>query len=98
MKVSADLCARSCFQGGRLLDVLGSHQFLTSSHVWERDKAFLRSVLVGESGMAFFWGECVARWFLAGFVVVQMVVVIFSGIVFTLLLLRYVKILSFMIL
>ena len=46
-KVSADLCARSGFQGGPLLDILGSHQLLTSSHVRERDEPFLRSVMVG---------------------------------------------------
>ena len=45
-KVSADLCAREGFRGGPLLDVTGSLQLLTSSHVRERDKALLRGVLV----------------------------------------------------
>ena len=35
------------FRGGPLLDVHGSLQLLTSSHVRERDKALLRSIMVG---------------------------------------------------
>ena len=46
-QVPADLCARSAFRGGPLLDIHGSHQLLTSSHVRERDEALLRSVMVG---------------------------------------------------
>ena len=45
--VSPDLCARSGFRGGPLLDIRGSHQLLISSHVREREKALLRSVMVG---------------------------------------------------
>ena len=40
-KVAADLCARSGFRGGPLLDISGSHQLLNSTHVRERDKALL---------------------------------------------------------
>ena len=35
------------FRGGPLLDIPGSHQLLNSSHVRERDKALLRSIMVG---------------------------------------------------
>ena len=46
-KVSADLCARNGFRGGPWLDVDGSLQLLKSGHVRERDRALLRSILVG---------------------------------------------------
>ena len=46
-KVAADLCCRQGFRGGPLLDVHGSLQLLNSSHVRERDKALLRSIMVG---------------------------------------------------
>ena len=42
-----ELCARSGFRGGPLLDVPGTLQFLHSGQVRERDKALLRSVLLG---------------------------------------------------
>ena len=45
--VASDLCGREDFRGGPLLDVRGSLQFLHSSHVREREKALLRSVMVG---------------------------------------------------
>ena len=47
IKVAADLCARGGFRGGPLLDLPGSHQLLNSSHVRERDKALLHSIMVG---------------------------------------------------
>ena len=46
-KVSADLCDRKGFRGGPWLDVGGTLQLLNSDHVRERDKALLRSILVG---------------------------------------------------
>ena len=46
-KVPADLCSWEGFRGGPLLDVYGSLQLLNSAHVGERDKALLRSVMVG---------------------------------------------------
>ena len=46
-KAAADLCSREGFRGGPLLDVHGSLQLLNSSHVRERDKALLRSIMVG---------------------------------------------------
>ena len=46
-KAAGDLCGRKGFRGGPLLDIHGSLQLLNSSHVRERDKALLRSVMVG---------------------------------------------------
>ena len=46
-KVAADLCGRKGFRGGPLLDVHGSLQLHNSSYVRERDKALLRSIMVG---------------------------------------------------
>ena len=46
-KVVADLCGRKGFRGEQRLDVHGFLQLLDSSHVRERDKALLRSVMVG---------------------------------------------------
>ena len=46
-KVSVDLCGRKGFRAGPLLDVHGSLQLLSSSHARERDKALLRSIMVG---------------------------------------------------
>ena len=47
IRVAVDLCCRKGFRGGPLLDVHGSLQLLNSSHVRERDKALLRSIMVG---------------------------------------------------
>ena len=46
-KVSADLCAKKGFRGGSLVDIDGTLQLLNSGHVRERNKALLRSILVG---------------------------------------------------
>ena len=46
-KVTSDLCRRKGFRGGPLFDIHGSLQLLNSSHVRERDKALLRTILVG---------------------------------------------------
>ena len=46
-KVSADLCGREGFRSGPLLDIHGSLQLLNFSHVRDRDKGLLRSILVG---------------------------------------------------
>ena len=40
-KVAADLCGREGFRGGPLLDIHGSLQLLSSSHVRDRDKGLL---------------------------------------------------------
>ena len=56
-KVAADLCGRRGFRGGPLQDVHGSLQLLTSSHVRERDKGLLRSVMVGGVWNGFLFGR-----------------------------------------
>ena len=56
-KVAGDLCARQGFRGGPLLDVHGSLQLLNSSHVRERDKGLLRSVMVGGVWNGFLLGR-----------------------------------------
>ena len=96
-KVSVDLCGRQGFRGGPLLDVRGSLQLLNSSHVRERDKALLRSIMVGGVWNGFLLGRVRHQVFLVGSSVHLMVMVICFGNVPFLLLLRFVKILSFMI-
>ena len=83
-EVAAGLCGREGFRSGPLLDVFGSLQLLNSSRVRERDMAL---VVVGSGASLFYLGS----------VVLQMVMVICSGNVPFLLLLRFVKILNFMI-
>ena len=46
-RISMYLCSRKGFRGGPFFDVFGTMQLLYSDHVWERDKALLRGVLVG---------------------------------------------------
>ena len=46
-KAAADLCDREGFRCGPLLDIPGSKQLLNSSHVRDRDKGLLRSIIVG---------------------------------------------------
>ena len=96
-KVAADLCGREGFRGGPLLDVHGSLQLLDSSHGTERDKALLRSVMVGGIWNGFLLGRVRGSLFHAGFVVRLIMMVICFGIVLFLLSLRFVKALSFMI-
>ena len=91
-KAAADLCGRDGFRGGPLLDVHGSLQLLNSSHVRDRDKGLLRSVWNG-----FLLGRSRGNLFHVGSVVLLMVMVTCFGNVPFLLLLSFVKILSFMI-
>ena len=56
-KVAADLCDREGFWCGPLLDIHGSLQLLNSSHVRERDKGLLRSVMVGGVWNGFLLGR-----------------------------------------
>ena len=56
-KVAADLCGRKGFRGGPLLDVHGTMQLLNSDHVRERDKALLRSTMVGGGWNGFLLGR-----------------------------------------
>ena len=96
--VSAELCTRKGFRGGPLFDIDGTLQLLNSDHVRERDKALLRSILVGSVWNGFFLERYVVRMCLVGFAGVVTLMVIFFGIVLFHLLLRSVNILSFMIL
>ena len=57
-KVAVDLCGRKGFRGGPLLDIHGSLQLFNSSHVRERDKGLLRSVMVGGCLEWFPVGSC----------------------------------------
>ena len=56
-KVAADLCDREGFRGGPLLDVHGTLQLLNSSHVRDRDKGLLRSIMVGGVWNGFLLGK-----------------------------------------
>ena len=56
-KVTVDSCARRGSRGGPLLDLPGSQQLLNSSHVRERDKALLRSIVVGGVWNGFLLGK-----------------------------------------
>ena len=56
-KVTADLCGREGFRSGPLSDVFGSLQLLNSSHVRERDKALLRTIMVGGVWNGFLLGH-----------------------------------------
>ena len=101
-KVTADLCGRKGFRGGPLFDIHGSLQLPNSSHVRERDKALLRTIMVGGVWNGFLLGRVrvvvfVVKLFLVGSVGLLTIMVTFSGIVLFLLLLRFVKILNFMI-
>ena len=79
--VSADLCARKGFRGGPSFDIDGTLQLLNSDHVRERDKALLRSILVGGVWNGFLLGKSKVRMCLVGFVVVVILTVIFFWIV-----------------
>ena len=94
-KVAVDLCGRESFRCGPLLDVHGSLQLLYSSHVRERDKALLRCIMVG--GMVFSLAGFEVSLFHVGSVVLLMVIVTSFGNVTFFFLLRFVKIVSFMI-
>ena len=98
-KVAADLCGREGFRGGPLLDVswlLAASLILLMSGR-ETRLCFVKQSWLGVSGMVFFLEGFGSSLFHVGFVVHLMVMVIFFGNVPFLLLLRYVKILRFMI-
>ena len=80
-----------------MLGVLGSLQLLNSAHVMERDEALLRSVMVGGVWNGFLLGRVRVSMFPVGVVVLLMVMVTSFGNAPFLLLLRFVKILSFLI-
>ena len=80
------------FAAGRVFGAgCGSLQLLNSSHVRERDKLCFGVSWLGVFGMGFFLDWFEARLFNVGFVVLRMVMVISSGNVPFLLLLRVVK-------
>ena len=97
-KFSVDLCGRQGFRGGPLLDIHGSLQLLNSSHGWERDKALLRSITVGSV-----WNGFLLRRVRGHDVPCRFCGApdgdghLFLGMYLFLLLLRFVRILSFMI-
>ena len=93
-KVSFDPCRRQGFRGGPLLDIAGSLQLLHSPHVRERDKALLRAVMVGGSGMDFFSVMPGEKSFRAASAVSSMGMGIFFGNVHTPLWFKFVKILT----
>ena len=70
-KVCFDLCRRQGFLEGPMLDNAGSLQLLHASHVKERDKALLRSIIVGGVWNGFLLGharrEIVPYCFCGGF-------------------------------
>ena len=93
-KVAADLCGREGFRGGPLLDIHGSLILL----MFEREiRLCFVAPWLEESETVFFLVGFGTRFYLVGFVGSQMVMVIFLVNVPFLLLLRFVKILSFMI-
>ena len=96
-KVAADLCSREGFRGGPLPDIAGTLQLLNSAHVRERDQALLRGVLVGGVRNGFLLGRVRGQPVPCPFCGVADGVAISFGSVRTVLFLRSVKILSFMI-
>ena len=96
-KVVSDLCDWDGFRGGPLLDVFGSLQLLNSALVGEKDKPLLGSVRVGGVWNGFLLGRVRDQPVPCQFCGAPDVMVIFFGIVLFHLLLRFVKILSFMI-
>ena len=84
--------------GGLVFGVIqGSLELLNSSHVRERDKALLRSIMVGGVWNGFSLAGLGVSLFHVDSVVLPMVMVIWFGNVPSLLLLRFVKILNFLI-
>ena len=96
-KVAADLCDRKGFRGGPLLDVHGSLQLLTSSHVRDRDKALHRSIMVGGVWNGLLLGRVRSQVLPCRFCGASDDDVTCFGNVPFLLLLRLVKVLNFMI-
>ena len=63
-----------------MLDIFGSLRLLNSAHVRERDKALLRSVMVGGVWNGFLLGRVRGQsLFPVGYVVLRMVMVTFWG-------------------
>ena len=96
-KVAADLCGREGFRGGPLLDVHSSLKLLNSLMLQKEIRLCFRVSCLGVSGMVSSWARFEDSLFLVDFVVHLMVMVTCFGNAPVLLLLRFVKILSFMI-
>ena len=79
LTVTAQLAERKCFRGVEFADIKGSVQLLISNHLRERDKMLLRAILCRMSGTDSFLAMPRRKMFLAGFVVVKIVMGIFSG-------------------
>ena len=56
-RVAGILTSRKSFRGGPLLDYDGTKQLLSSSHLRERDKMLLRSILCGRAWNGFLLGK-----------------------------------------
>ena len=95
--VSADLCDREGLRCGPLLDVHGSSQLLNSSHVSETDQALLRSVMVCGVGNGFLLSRVRGQLVPCRFCGAPDNDGHLFGIVPFLLLLRFVKILNFVV-
>ena len=95
VRAAAILTSRKGFRGGPLLDFHGTMQLLFSSHLRERDKMLLRSILCGWAWNGFLLGKNPKRkMFPAGSVGVSMGIVISFGIALFPLLCRLESILS----
>ena len=71
--VVSKLSERRGFLGGEFADFQGSLQLLTSSHLRERDKMLLRTILCGEFGTGSFLARPRRKMFLVVFKVREMV-------------------------
>ena len=96
-KVSVDLCGRKGFRGGLCWMSMAPCSFLLLLMFEKEIRLCFAASWLGVSGLVFFLDRFEARLFHVGFVGRQMVMVIYVGNVPFLLLLRFVKILSFMI-
>ena len=96
-KVAVDLCGREGYRSGPLLDIHGSLQLVILLMLEKEIRPCFVVSWLGVSGMVCFLDGFDASLFHVGFVVLLMVMVICFGNVLFLLLLRFVRILSFMI-
>ena len=92
-RVAADLCGRKGFRGGPLLDVHGYYSSLILLMFEKEIKVCFVVSWLGVSGMVSCWVVFVIRFFLVASAVLLIMMVICSGNVPFLILLRYVKIL-----
>ena len=96
-KVAADLRGRKGFRGGPFLDIHGFCSSLILLMLEREIRPCFAASRLGVSGMVFFFIKFVVRLSPVSFVVRLMGMVIYSGNVPFLLLLRFVKILNFII-